>query len=327
MFWSEVMPALYESKSDRSVEFDRNCPDFSIQATTAKFLAELDGDGPFPAQYRRSPGGSDRSADLGVHRLPQAETGPSPYYYRDMQEVFSNCKYFGSVRNHNQVLPVLRYGSKEHPTCLLNFDAHSDMMRIPSSTENIGNWVNFSLRDNPELKELYWVLPADFRDKPSLNGLFFGNAGRNCDNVFLNAPRDMTLYFNRENNVLMVDRPADYSAEKYRQVEFHKRTLAELPDFSGRRTAVSIDLDYFDNNGYDTGYRKWSRELFSVRWKDEEAFAGFVRTLKDRNIRPCITVISTSPEYVREGHMGRLTFFSRLVGESCSHQGASLAMD
>lgn len=260
-----------------------------------------------------------------------------PPYFEDMKTVFGNSKYFDLVRNHNQILSTpgnrnisqILNGDKigldsatraiqekpDEPTTLLNFDSHSDMWSGPvhRGKESIAQWVNGVLRDNPNVNEVYWVIPKDFQDDPELRSKYFDHHGEIPDNdrVFVHAQRDMTLYLNKESGELvMTGEPEDYSEEKYRKIEFHKRTLDELEDFSGKRTVVSIDLDFFDNRGYDTSFEA------AVNYKGSEGFAEFVQTLKDRNIRPDFTTVSASPEYVRNDHMRELLRFSSLVAEA-----------
>lgn len=278
---------------------------------------------------------SDRTADTaGTEMLER------PAYFSTLQDVFGNSRYFDLVRNHNQVIstegggtiaqlsaPVPAPGGEtieaarraiqedpNAPTVLLNFDSHSDMYAGSArpNEESIAQWVNSVIATNPNVNEVYWVLPQDFRDNPEYNAEYINHQGPqdSQDRVFVQSPRDVTLYFNPADRSLSTTRPADYSPEKYRQIELHKRTIDELPNFQGQRTAVSIDLDYFDNRGYDTSYGA------EVNYRGEEGFARFADGLRDANIRPVFTTVSASPEYVREGHMRDLLGFSTLVAEA-----------
>lgn len=287
-----------------------------------------------------------RQLSLETERERRADASGSemldkPDYFKDMQTVFGNSKYFDLVRNHNQVLStaggrtpfmstrdeLMARGEKENldaatsaiqekpnePTVLFNFDSHSDMWAgaVDKGQESIAQWVNGVLRDNPNINEVYWVIPQDFKDNPELSKHYFENTNpANHDHVFVYAKNDMKLFLDRQSGNLHMSRPEDFSDEKYREVELHKRTLDELPDFQGRRTAVSIDLDFFDNRGYDTAFSG------SVNYSGEEGFAKFVQTLKDKNVRPDFTTVSASPEYVRDEHMRDLLRFSTMVAEA-----------
>lgn len=290
----------------------------------------------------------NRSADR-LKDGPGTDMMALPPYFKDMQEVFGRSNYFDLVRNHNQVIStpdgqtIAQLGrapgdSPQHdhdhaadsetveaarqaiqqkpdqPTVLFNFDSHSDMWTGPvqKGQESIAQWVNAVLKTNPNVNEVYWVLPQDFKDNKEIREFYFEHPGEmpNYDTVFVTAPPDMTLYLDKDSGALLTKKPDNYSEEAYRTIQFHKRTLDELPDFAGKRTAVSIDLDFFDNRGYDTTMEA------AVNYKGDEGFQKFVQTLKDRDIRPDFTTVSASPEYVRSEHARELLRFSSLVAEA-----------
>lgn len=281
-----------------------------------------------------------RTSTLEAERLRRSDASGTemldkPAYFNDMQTVFGNSRYFDLVRNHNQVLStagnrtldeLVARNEREslnattaaiqekpnEPTVLFNFDSHSDMWagEVGKGQESIAQWVNGVLRDNPNVNEVYWVLPQDFKDNPELRKHYFDDKCAHHDHVFVYADTDMTLYLDKANGSLLMKKPSDFSEDKYRQIEFHKRTLDDLPDFQGRRTAVSIDLDFFDNRGYDTAFGG------AVSYGGDEGFAKFVQTLKDKNVRPEFTTVSASPEYVRDEHMRELLRFSTMVAEA-----------
>jgi len=289
-----------------------------------------------------------------------------PDYFEDMKAVFGNSKYFDIMRNHNQVLStpgdqtITQLMEGEHhdgdghehghshrvssaeleaataaiqekpdvPTTLLNFDSHSDMWLgpVPSGDESIAQWVNGVLKENPNIKDVYWVIPQDFKDNPDLKAKYFDQPGvsdpATGDKVFVHTQADSVLYFNTETAELSGKRPDDYSEDdpKYRMVNLHKRTLADLPDFTGQRTAVSIDLDFFANRGYDTSYGA------EVAFKGDEGFKGLVQRMNELNIRPDYTTVSVSPEYVRSESMRELLRFSSLVGEATGNKPDGIAV-
>ncbi len=300
----------------------------------------------------------NRTADR-VKDGPQTDMMALPAYFKDMQEVFGRSNYFDLVRNHNQVIStpdgktIAELGGNptdrpEHdhdhsadsetveaarqaiqqkpnePTILFNFDSHSDMWTGPvkQGQESIAQWVNAVLKTNPNVNEVYWVLPQDFKDNKEIRDFYFEHKGEmpDYDTVFVTAPPDMTLYLDKGSGALLTKKPDNYSEEAYRTIQFHKRTLDELPDFAGKRTAVSIDLDFFDNRGYDTTMEA------AVNYKGDEGFQKFVQTLKDRNIRPDFTTVSASPEYVRSEHARELLRFSSLVAEATAAKMDAVAV-
>jgi hypothetical protein len=293
----------------------------------------------------------------GAETSNESALAPRPDYFPDMQQVFGNSKYFDMVRNHNQVLSTadnlsvteLMDGgtSAQHnhggvdarqlqsataaiqdkpdqPTTLLNFDSHSDMWMGPvhEGKESIAQWVNAVLKENPNVNEVYWVIPKDFEKDAKLNSAYFEHKGDipDGDRVFVHAQPDTTLYLNKESGALSPKKPDDYSESAYRTIELHKRTLDELPDFAGKRTAVSIDLDFFDNRGYDTAYGA------SVKYDGDEGFRALVDTMKDKNLRPEYTTVSASPEYVRSEHMRDLMRFGSLVSDATNAEMDAVAV-
>ncbi len=285
-----------------------------------------------PGLYgQRDNGMTQRDAGEVAHLMDR------PSYFATMREIFGQSQYFDLVRNHNQVISTpgdrtiaalsapspgetvdaatsAIQSAPDAPTVLLNFDTHSDMYTGATSDdqESIAQWVNSVLQHNPNVNEVYWVLPNDLRDNPDLNERYFAESatGNNVDPVFVNAARDMTVYLSRTSGALLTERPANYSEENYRAIQFHKRTMDELPDFAGRRAAVSIDLDYFDNRGYDTTAGA------EVNYRSQQGFADFVEGMRRVNLQPVFTTVSASPEYVRSEHMRDLLRFSSLVEEA-----------
>jgi hypothetical protein len=128
--------------------------------------------------------------------------------------------------------------------------------------------------------------------------------------VLVHHKPNLDLYLNREAGTILTEKPKDFSEDKYRTIKFHKVTLDELPNMKGRRVAASIDLDYFDNRGYDTSYDA------STQYQGEAGFEKFVKALKDKEIKPVHTTVSASPEYVRSEHARDLLRFSSLVSDA-----------
>lgn len=279
----------------------------------------------------------------------KSELRELPEYAGGMEAVFGGSKHFDLSRNHNGAKSAfdlmesqeksmsggdhthvhdheaekeqLKQANKvisERPdqdTVLINFDSHADAWSgsVSKDTESIAQWVNGVIRDNPNVKEYYWVVPDNFKSDPELRKYYFDHKGPvpEEDNVFVHQPAHMELYFDKQSGALITTgKPKDYSEEKYRTIQFHKVTIDELPNLKDKRVAMSIDLDYFDNRGYDTSYEA------TVDWKGDAGFKKFVDSLKEKEIKPIFTTISASPEYVRNDHIGELMRFSSLVSEA-----------
>lgn len=278
-----------------------------------------------------------RPGSLGTLDAPREGEGISKElapYFKDMQTVFGQTQIFDIFRNHDEILSSgnlaaklqeqLDRGTKavkqeaNTPTILFNIDAHVDAysgQQVVAGQENIAMWVNGMLRNNPNINEFYWIVPDNFKSDPKIAENYFGTKNTkdtpDYDHVFVNTPSDFTMYLDKKTGELTITgKPADYSEDKYRAIEFHKKTLSELPDMSGKRIALAYDLDYSGGNGYDTSYSA------SVPWKGAQGLIQMVETLKEKNVRPFYTTISVSPEYVQKEHLRDLVEFSSLIADA-----------
>lgn len=264
-----------------------------------------------------------------------------PAYFETAKEIFAGSAYFDLVRNHNAVLShpkdrglgqlLKRIGEQTKQeigivskslagkdaanAVLINFDAHSDVFTSPVTKggESIAQWVNGMLRENPNIKEFIWVLPDNFKSDPHLRQHYFEHKGYvpRDDSVLVHDPPEGVLYLSKETGALIAnDKPHDYSESKYRAIPYKKVTIDELPNLKNRNVVASIDLDYFDNRGYDTSYSG------STEWKADAGFAKFLDALKSKDIKPIVTTVSASPEYVRKEHMRDLLRFATHVSEA-----------
>ncbi|MGE0262338.1 MAG: hypothetical protein AB7V06_06565 [Candidatus Obscuribacterales bacterium] len=290
---------------------------------------------------RRGVYGQRPDGEPEVSTPEQSKIIERPEYFKDMQDVFGNSRYYDLVRNHNAVisapegqqpgehihrpsegaiddLTATVSGKSKEATTLINFDAHSDLwVNDPNQKingqESIAQWVNAVLEKNPNINEVYWVLPDAFKANPDVRAKYFDFKGPlpDYDSVLVHAKPDLDLYLDKESGKIFTgEKPKDYSEDKYRTVKFHKRTMDELPNMEGKRVAASIDLDYFDNRGYDTTYKA------QAEYKGEEGFARFVAALKEKGIKPVHTTMSASPEYVRSEHARDLLRFAANVSDS-----------
>lgn len=264
-----------------------------------------------------------------------------PAYFETAREIFSNSEYFDLVRNHNSVLshPKDRglgqfinrlkqqdkkdvdkvskalAGKDAANAVLINFDAHSDVFTTPIAKggESIAQWVNGMLRENPNISEFIWVVPDNFKSDPNLRQHYFEHKGPipSNDSVLVHDPPEGVFYLDKDSGALIATgKPEDYSESKYRTINYKKMTIDELPNLKGRNVVASIDLDYFDNRGYDTSYKA------KASWQGEAGFVKFLDTLKSKDIKPIVTTVSASPEYVSKEHSRDLLRFAAHVSEA-----------
>ncbi|MDE6138504.1 MAG: hypothetical protein K2F57_03450, partial [Candidatus Gastranaerophilales bacterium] len=99
-----------------------------------------------------------------------------------IKEVTQNTKLIDLNTDHNQALDVSEY-AKLHgikiPEILVNFDTHSDIFLnypvISEGNAGVENWINELIAKNPEIKEIYWVMPYEEAKNINLQTLFAEN--------------------------------------------------------------------------------------------------------------------------------------------------------
>lgn len=249
-------------------------------------------------------------------------------YEQNLRDVFGNS-VFDKFRNHNQALDAYDVATEDGlidktPKILLHVDTHEDIKPENSSNgkENIADYIDRFVSDG-SVSEIYWVIP-DAPDKNTEVGFkkskqdsdpndIFANIEENPQDVYAKSMgkeiRDVTLYVDKEKGSFSAQIPEDYEKNKgkYREVKFHKRTLAELPSFKGKKNVhLDIDSDYFGNKGADTaeGYKfKYKPEILKQRVVD------FVSKLKTKGIKPVLTTVAASPLYTDDDSQDVLNSF------------------
>ena len=99
-----------------------------------------------------------------------------------IKKVTQNTKLIDLNTDHNQALDVSEF-AKNHgikaPEILVNFDTHSDIYLnypvIAEGSAGVENWINELIAKNPELKEIYWVMPYEEAKDLNLQTLFAEN--------------------------------------------------------------------------------------------------------------------------------------------------------
>lgn len=239
----------------------------------------------------------------GDGRLAEA-----PPWEGTVKEVFGKAA-MAIVRNHVEIgdlnlqkIMAEKGLPKDAPVTLLNFDAHSDIYSgrgAVDGKENIGNWVNVMLQKNPNITDFYWVMPNDFKDKPEYSHYYY--SGKNHDRILADSTPDRTVYINNKTGDFSWDvKPDDFSESDYRTVGIHKRALQDMPDLSAKNIVSSLDVDALANRGYDTALGA------KTDWRGDPGIQDFLNKYKELGIRPFLSVISMSPEYVKSEALPRL---------------------
>lgn len=96
--------------------------------------------------------------------------------------ITQDTKLIDANTDHNQALDVAEYAVKKgikFPEIIINFDTHSDVyLNYPvmeQGAARVESWINELFVKNQNLKELYWVMPNEESNKPSLQTLFAEN--------------------------------------------------------------------------------------------------------------------------------------------------------
>ncbi|MBR1943684.1 hypothetical protein IJ843_08125 [bacterium] len=234
-----------------------------------------------------------------------------------MQKIFDKTKFVDICDYHNQTIDFLEEIKKQtdyFPKKLINFDMHSDI-RCNYEEEFICvyNWVNFAFK-NYGISEYYCVFPKSvFKNEDFVNCLFgdvanlskgrafYGNYTKKEYKYSDNSPLIQNLIFDKEKNQFLTE----YSClseedflqkvlenKNYTQVKVYFCTENNIPDFKDEDVIVSVDGDYFANNGYDT-FEDFSYNPENI----ENDFTKFLNCLKEKHIKPLFLSLCISPNY------------------------------
>jgi len=265
-------------------------------------------------------------ANADIYTLPTDHPLPGPFpgkfvqrpaYLAVAKRVFGQTVFdFG--RNHNEILDanlpqILQQAgvSANDHVSLINVDAHSDIAE-GHGYGSYADWVNKALLANPNITDFYWVTPDEFATGDLKKKFYPEREPTDLGKNLQDSLRDEFLFCSNDGSVRWNSVSADYTKhpEKWRIVQFHKRTLSEMPDMHGEKVVLSTDLDYFDNRGFDTAAKA------RVKWKGDAGFEQYLNTLDQKGIRPVYHFVSASPEYVTQEHMFDLLRFTAYLGDS-----------
>lgn len=249
----------------------------------------------------------------------------------------TSAKIIDNNTDHNQALDVISYAKTNNikiPEILINFDTHSDIFInadvLSYKKSTVGNWINFALAKNPEIKTIYWVMPMEEASNLPLR-ISFGKGGAtvgkdesfilfgNTTNPKLN---ELTFLFTplykkalkqefyidpETGKINEVHKNKEYteklfnkSISKLRKIEVITCTEKTLPDLKNKDVFLSIDADYISNSGYDT----YTNFKFYKATEDDvyATIHSIFETLNKKNIKPTIISLSTSPQYLPIGY-------------------------
>lgn len=262
-----------------------------------------------------------------------------------IKNITKNTKLMDINTDHNQVLDVDEYAKKHNlqiPSILINFDTHSDIFlnRPVNKIKGAGveDWINEFLIKNPNISEVYWVMPKEeilvpflflgfFENKDNAlttdGSPLFGNSIKNnieyksiftpiilipYTQNFLLDPKTGKLNEYDKNNKLTKN--LFNQQVKYRPIKIITCTENSLPDFKDKKVFLSIDADYISNSGFDT-----IDDFTNNKNPDEikTALNSLVNTLHKKNIIPEIISMSLSPMYLPEEDQPQMTDFFKYV--------------
>ena len=264
----------------------------------------------------------------------------------NIKEITSKTKILDANYNHNQALDVVDFAKKqgmEIPPVLINFDTHSDIYlnaNIFGKRITISTWINEFLAKNPQVNEVYWVMPKEEAKNPLLQILFafsdylllmeqptamYGNSLKKIIPFkFIKTPLTKKAY--KQTFLISskgkMNEYADNKDYKLAKINFDNKNPAlrkikiitctedTLPDFKGRKVFLSIDADYISNSGFDT-----TANFINNKNKKQLAYTIFsmIKTIKEKNIRPEIINLTLSPEYLpREDHQDVIDFYNSI---------------
>ena len=252
--------------------------------------------------------------------------------------MFSKTKYIDICQYHNQTYDFLQSIKKKEdyfPKILINFDLHSDvkcnkvLKRI-----SVSNWVNWAINEY-NIDEYYWVIPKSILNNSQMlehcfekikytakRACFYGNF---TNNNYKYSPIEclkQTFILDKETSNIIAEYA--YLQEKdinkivnenknYRLLNVYICTEDNLPDFNNKDIILSIDGDYFTNNGYDT--------FFDYKYDTDNInllFENFIQCLEIKHINPIYLSFTISRNYSLH-HEELINFYNTLY-EKCKNK-------
>ncbi len=227
-----------------------------------------------------------------------------------IKKILKYTTYVDKFKYHNQIINFLDkfYTEEDFPKTLINFDLHSDMKLDYACIEtNIANWVNHTF-GKYGIEEYYWVIPKHaFNDEAFIKFLekdknkSGGNYSQKPYTDFSKPLKQSFPYRYIKNKVYTdVTQESDEKILEYieKQEKKHKLihvyycTEDNLPDFATEDVIVSVDADYFSNNGYDT-YSDYKYTPENI----QQEFDKFIDCMFQKHIYPTYMGLCISNNY------------------------------
>lgn len=257
--------------------------------------------------------------------------------------MFSKTKYIDICQYHNQTYDFLHAISDKVdylPKILINFDLHSDVKcnKRPRRIR-VSNWANWAI-NHYSIDEYYWVIPKSILNDNQMQEHCFGKIN--------NIEKKTALYGNFTNNnyeysptkclkqTFMLDKEtnniiAEYAHlpkeainkiinenKNYSMLNVYTCTEDNLPNFHNKDIILTIDGDYFTNNGYDT--------YFNYKYDTDDInllFEKFIKCLENKHINPLCLSFSMSKNYSLH-HEELINFYNTLYDKCPNKQNIDI---
>lgn len=252
-----------------------------------------------------------------------------------MQEVLKKVQYVDICNYHNQTIDFFNEIKKYKnyfPKKLINFDMHSDIRcNIEEEFVCVYNWVFFAF-EKFGITDYYWVFPKSvFENKEFLAHIFesisniskkrafYGNFTKKDYEYSTELPLIQRFVLDVKNRIFKTEFASldkdDFlkkvsDNENYKPLNVYICTEDNLPDFKDEDIIVSVDGDYFANNGYDT-YNDYSYNSENI----EKQFESFINCLKEKNINPLYLSLCVSTNYSLQ--IDKINQFYEEIKENC----------
>lgn len=267
-----------------------------------------------------------------------------------LKKIASETKVVDAHLDHNQALDVAEYAKAKGiklPSILVNFDTHSDIVintnffgKDKQRDINIESWINEIVSKNPEIKEIYWVMPDEEATSIFLKAPFavddlsniqepqvlYGNSTNKKLSMFhfFFNPLDKKAYEQEllldtktgkinenPNDEKLVKEWFNKTEKELKKIKLITCTTKSLPDFEGKKIFLSIDADYTSNSGFDT-----VNDFTFIKSENEikETFYSIFKTLDEKNVKPVIISLSLSEQYLPQiRHQYVADIFTRIM--------------
>lgn len=230
-----------------------------------------------------------------------------------VKKILKYTTYVDKFKYHNQIINFFDkfYDKEDFPKILINFDLHSDMKFDYACIENnIANWVNHTF-GRYGIDEYYWVIPKHAIKDENFIKFFDENKNKTGGNYTKKDYTDFSVplkqsfpYRYLKNKVYTKvttetdDKILEYiekQEKEHKLIHVYYCTEDNLPDFGSKDVLVSVDADYFSNNGFDTfsNYKYTPKNI-------QQEFDKFIDCLYEKHIFPWYMGLCLSTNYAQD---------------------------